>query len=482
MDRGRRRRPGRAQSSVIGVVLIIGMTLAAASAVVMFGSAALDEGNHQSQVGQAEQAMTQFDSRAAQVALGESTVQTVRVGGANGQYSIDPEAGHVTIVHENRTGDGEEDVIYSKSLGTVDYTLGDTVISYQGGGVWRSDGSGSSMVSSPEFHYRDATLTFPIIRVSGEGNGAGDISARVSRSGPPNPVFPRDENYPDSGPVMENPISSGTMKVTVQSQYCGGWKRYFESRTDGNVTSCTDGNVTAEIYSIGTQGEFPIANEPELTMRGVEDFAGGQFDLTFRVDQDGAGQNSGFNNFEWSMSAEEGDKQFEVYIEASDGQPDCSDGSPGDVPVNVVMYYSADGGENYETWQNDQDFTIECEGSEPVLRVDFLSSTEMSYTSADVYERGGKGQSLPRFRGDAESHKDSTSFDETTYPGDKGSENIDTLMQYYVVEMGDMNLNILEGNNAGISDASSGNILYTGDGRVITFLHITENNVTVELD
>lgn len=479
----RRFRRVRAQSSVLGIVLILGLTLTVASGIVVLGSAVLEGSQQRSQVGQAEQALTQFDSRAAQVALGESNAQTVRIGRSGGDYRVRPDAGHVTITHVNHTNT-ENETIHEGPLGALVYTQGDTEIAYQGGGVWRRNGDdgGATMVSSPEFHYRAATLTFPIVRVVGDDAASGDVTARVDRTRPPRDVFPNaSAEYDNTTKPYLNPVENGTMLVTVRSDYCEGWRNYFESRTDGEVSDCQDGEVTAEIVSVGTQGEFGIANNPELNVRGVEDLQ--ELVLEFRVYDDG-GQQSDFNNFRWSMAAEEGDKQLEFFIyNKGGGGLDCDDNPDDTMNASVEIYYSDDPEGNYSTWVNGDDkddFQVVCDDGDEYLKVDLLSDAPMTYEESSEYSGGGNNNDLPVFKGDAETFEDPTTFDGGEVNASE-QEPIKNVTKFYMDQLGDADFAIQEENAAGISDDSTGRIVYDGGGRVITYLHVTENEVEIEL-
>lgn len=277
MDRRRTRDPGRAQSSVIGVVLIIGMTLAAASAVVMFGGAAMDDGRQQSEIGQAEQAMTQFDSRTAQVALGDSDVQTVRLGQNGGQYRVEPDEGRIVLTHENRTSPGSVEEIYNDTLGAFVYEKNGVEIAYQGGGVWRKDNGRSALVSPPEFHYRSGTLTLPIVKTNGTGSAAGSAQARVAKQGQSRPVFPNASDNYDGHPQIEygNPLPNGSVYVEIESKYCEGWQSYFESRTEGGIQeTCSEdreGTVRLEL-AVPFEGTF----EDEVVVSSDYEQSGGK--------------------------------------------------------------------------------------------------------------------------------------------------------------------------------------------------------------
>ena len=238
----------RAVTSPIGIVIILGITLTAAVGIVVFGAAAFESSQSDTRIGQAELAMTQFDSRAAQVALGSSSGKTVTLG--EGDYTVDESAGTVNITHIEYNQEDNQTLLKTTELGAVIYEHDGTTIAYQGGGVWRQDGDGvPQMVSPPEFHYRDRTLTFPIVTVVGTANRAGDTSARISR-GSTTDVFPRDEDYDDGSP-MANPTANGSVLVTIESEYCAGWQSFFESRSDGGIEEgCDQGDQNVVVVDL----------------------------------------------------------------------------------------------------------------------------------------------------------------------------------------------------------------------------------------
>jgi hypothetical protein len=483
-------RHDRAQTSPLSVLLILSITLTAAAVIVVFGGAALEGVQQESQVGQAEQAMTQFDSRAAQVALGDSSSQNVNIGQQNGNYRVDEDAGAIRIYHENYTA-GQTEYIYGSetdwvSLGSVVYQGQNTQIAYQGGGVWRQDDSGSAtMISPPEFHYRRATLTFPLIRVNGTDSTAGRTRARITRVETATGIYPDPgQHYDDdtSKPEYLNPVQEGNMTVEIRSEYCEAWRTYLAERTEGEVTECDSNNtVTARLVTLGTQGNFDVIKGSTLTVRGQEeDDPLNEFELHFESDS-----NSGFNNFEWKMSNDDGaEKQFEIYIEATEGDGDG-------VPVHMHLYYSEDGGDTYQSWtlssSNSDAFTINGSKEDATLTVDLLNESRKAvyedFGNYNLGQGGGSGAG-PTFSSDGGSFSGSESFNGSTY-SEGDTVPLDTVIQYYFGQAGDLDLTIDERQqgNAGLDpDGSSGRIMYGGGGRVVTYLHITENRIRVELD
>ncbi|MFB6081648.1 MAG: hypothetical protein ABEJ67_02385, partial [Halanaeroarchaeum sp.] len=255
----------RGQSQTVGVVLILALTILSVGAIATFGTTAIDRTQQTVDVQSVEHAMSQLDSEASLVALSRADQQSIDLGsGRRGTYTVRPDAGHVTITHLNHTNDGDDEVIYDASLGEVRYRTGETVIAYQGGGVWRKQaGNGSVMVSAPEFHYRQATLTLPIIRIEGDGSVAGAATADISDGKPGVQIYPnRSRHYPITNRPFVNPVQNGTIQIDIQSEYYQGWGAYFRSRTDGNVTVYHE-NQTARLVlvSTGLDGAFNMPLE-----------------------------------------------------------------------------------------------------------------------------------------------------------------------------------------------------------------------------
>ncbi|WP_276272425.1 DUF7289 family protein [Haloarcula litorea] len=239
--RGNRRVTNRGQSGPLGLVLVLALVVASTTAVVVVGAEAITATQSQLDVERTEKTMTQFDSQAALVALGQSNVQQVALPAAgDSNYEVRGDVGWMNITYTNATGNVT--TIRNSTLGAVVYDSDGTVIAYQGGGVWRTDADGEAvMISPPEFHYRSRTLTLPLVTVSGDGTiqGRATITHNDTIQYFPDPA--RDD-------ALRNPLNGSEINVTVQSDYYRAWGNYFEERTDGTVTyDHPNETVTAEL-------------------------------------------------------------------------------------------------------------------------------------------------------------------------------------------------------------------------------------------
>ena len=232
----------RGVSSVLGIVLLLAIVLGGTAVVVTVGGTALEDTRGQLDVARAEKALTQFDSRSAMVALGGTSRQGVDLAsGVSDGYSVDDSVGWMNVsVVDTSTTPTETLTVVNTTLGAARYENGETTIAYQGGGVWKRTEGGATMLSPPEFHFRDATLTLPIITV--DGSPTLGSSATVEKGEPMSIRYPN----ATTDPLFVNPLEQGRVNVTVHSDYYRAWGRYFEQRTSGTV-AYDDDNETARI-------------------------------------------------------------------------------------------------------------------------------------------------------------------------------------------------------------------------------------------
>jgi hypothetical protein len=229
----------RGQSQVLGTVLLIGLVLSGASAVVLVGGPALSGVQGDAETSRIEAELTYIDSQAAHVALGDSDSQVVNLEETySGDMSV-TDAGQVWLV----TDDGTE--ILNESLGAVVYEGDRTTIAYQGGGVWRGTGTETRAVSRPEIHFREGTLTFPLITVVDGGESASPGKIRLE---PGNREF-------DLGPGF---VEGTQVSLVVHSEFYQGWADYMESRAEGSVTELDhDENVAViDLGQLTIDGDF----------------------------------------------------------------------------------------------------------------------------------------------------------------------------------------------------------------------------------
>jgi hypothetical protein len=217
----------RAQSETLGFILLFSIVILGAGVVLIFGAVAVADSQQSLSGDRAEKVLTQMDSEISMVALGRTNSQEMEFKRSDReQFSVNASAGTINIT---TVGSGPDTVILpDTNLGAVVFERSETKITYQGGGVWRSDsGDGSAMISPPEFNYRDQTLTLPLVTISGDKSLSGN--AVIRKDGPSR------SHFPNATKGLSNPLEDEIVQVTVESEYHLGWKTYFDERTEGDV-------------------------------------------------------------------------------------------------------------------------------------------------------------------------------------------------------------------------------------------------------
>ena len=265
----------RAQSSVIAVVLLVGLTVTGATAVFVIGSDALSETQRDANVDSAENALSQIDAKASRVAAGTNNTEVLTVADSgDGETRVDPNAGFVNVTMENETTGEVQDVLLNESLGRVVYEVDGEQIAFQGGGVWRKTGDGSRMISRPDVHYRgddqeSPTATIPLTLIEGENSTGDDLTISDNGTGLRFPI--RDDDN------RSNPILEGRINMTIQSEYYLAWGDYLEQLTGGIADYDHDENEVSIVLVSPRdreniqQGLFQTGTDTDLVVSGTGD-------------------------------------------------------------------------------------------------------------------------------------------------------------------------------------------------------------------
>jgi len=227
---GRREDDRRGVSSPIAIVLILGIVVVGSSVALVGAATVIGDSQRQLDANRAEKTLSQLDSQVSLVGLGNARTQRTALSSVQDEaYDLRPDSGWMNVTITNVTDDSTR-TMFNATMGAVVYENDDRSVAYQGGGVWRGDRDGAFMVSPPEFHYRDATLTLPLVTVNGDRSLSGTVN--IQRNGSTAQHFPNTTRDTD----WQNPLDNGLVNVTVHSEYYRAWGSFWEQRTDGDVS------------------------------------------------------------------------------------------------------------------------------------------------------------------------------------------------------------------------------------------------------
>lgn len=282
----------RAQSELIGFVLLFALVIAVSLTVVVAGGTLLSDARADTTTESAQLSMTEFQSAASSIASEEAASERITFAqqsgtssanevvsgsdasaksGNSGDVTVDRGAGQISItVKDASDGTGPTNVL-SEELGIIYYQNDGQKVAYQGGGVFRQNtgNDGSSMVSPPDFQYQykngNPTLRIPLTTVeqaSGDGGSYEDGITLQKASPALQPSEPTD---------IPNRLENGDwIEITVTSEYYRAWGEMFEERTGGTVTYPGTNTVKLRLEAPTVQGPVQgpvLATGPSVDLR-----------------------------------------------------------------------------------------------------------------------------------------------------------------------------------------------------------------------
>nr|WP_245250122.1 hypothetical protein [Methanolobus bombayensis] len=366
--------------------MILALTITSVSVIFLYGVPTIYEMEDIANAQKVEQAFTVLDSRTSKVALGESPSQTtslsmmagdLKVNGNNESYnsskiviiSVDINATWYNSYKNNRHRWGSwksytsnpEMNEFNASMGSIVYRDNDRIIGYEGGGVWSKYPTGKSvMISPPEFHYNGETLTLPVMRVQGDSlhSGKSDVDITVSSNNMPVVLYPD----PGSDNRRTNPLTSDKVIIYIKSDFYNAWADYANTLAYATATT-DDYNSTAvvELEVIPAMGKdslksaFKVGSVNPSNPEPIYNFS---FDLEARASQ-------GLNPSNYQITATSGTKTL-TYTLAKKG---------GANQLLLDVEYEDTSVGSVETWEHNGIFVVNGAKDDQSSTVDLLSKT-----------------------------------------------------------------------------------------------------------
>ena len=477
-----------AVSPVIGIIIMLGLTILSISTLLIYSVPTIGELEDMAKAQKVEQAFTVFDSRTSKVALGESPIQTTYVSLMGGMVNVngDQDAyneSKIVIVTIDISNPSYSDFMndryrwrswepyvgvggfdeFNCSLGSIEYSLDDRIIAYEGGGVWSKYPTGSTiMISPPEFHYNGETLTLPLMKINGRSgvSGTGDVGVSISSDNMPIVLFP---NTTMSGNRV-NPLEADKVIIYIKSEFYDAWANYANSQAYTSATvDAANNTAIIELDVIPPMGESTLTDAFKFGALNQTTPAP-IYNFSFNLEAENSDEN-GLNPSKYEIFASSGTKSL-VYTLAKKGGAD---------QLEMTVHYedTAAGADYIEHWDGLNEFIVDGSGSEQSSVVDFLDDTfDMEYNppnndGADPDFSWGPITSI------------STLPD--TVINDGATSSLYNLTQHYVKLLtadGSVIFSIDGGQQDPVDyEESTITLYYDGMPGAITYLHITKNDL-----
>ncbi|NHN48867.1 hypothetical protein G9464_14860 [Halostella sp. JP-L12] len=226
----------RAQSTVLAVVLLVGVVGTMSIGLVLMANASIENTQQAAEDDRIEQAFLSLDGHVDAVARSDNgTTRSVDLELSGNEGAVRKEGtGRIVVNTSNRSSP-----VIDQPLGAIEYESGETTLAYQAGAVWRNSGNDTTMVSRPDLDYRGRnTLTLPITSFEGDEHlSGGEVTIRKNRT---------------VSPLSEVTFVEGeTVTINITSQYYVGWEQYFRENVNDVAIQSVDHDENRVIVQLG---------------------------------------------------------------------------------------------------------------------------------------------------------------------------------------------------------------------------------------
>ncbi|MBU4373644.1 MAG: hypothetical protein KJ714_04230, partial [Euryarchaeota archaeon] len=153
------------------------------------------------------------------VVLGQAPSQSVELKMYGGTLSV---TGNSSINITARNSTDQNITLVDRQMRSIESTVGDTVVAYEGTGVWAKYPNGNAiLVYKPLITNQSDVLVIPIVTIGGASSTGGSGMSRVTVDGTPR---------------IEFRSNVSNVRINVTGDYTDGWCNYLK----GNVV-LTDG-------------------------------------------------------------------------------------------------------------------------------------------------------------------------------------------------------------------------------------------------
>ncbi len=221
-----------AVTEVLDFVVILGILVLSFSMIGVAGYPILKNAQDARYVENTKQSSVIMADNINKVALGQAPSKNMELKMYGGSITVAMDGTmNITANSTNlTTGYIEPTILVDDQLmGSIKNTVGDTVVAYQGTGVWVKYPSGIVLNAyKPLITNQSNVLVIPVVKIIGGYSMAGNGIARIRVEGEPK---------------IESYYNVNDITITITGDYISGWKNYFEDMSEMNwVIGSESGN------------------------------------------------------------------------------------------------------------------------------------------------------------------------------------------------------------------------------------------------
>lgn len=232
-------------TETLGFAILIAIAVASSTIVVGLSGGPINALSEQSNTAEATTSFSKIGATSVSTAFnGEGGQGTVNTNFAGPQDPIKVSEQSKVTIKSVDPSDGSETIIAEENMGYMSYQSAEDStqsVYYENGGVWKVNKDGSaSIVTPPEFHYREQTLTFPIIQLKAADS---EIHSSVEFN-----------HISTARTTQQISVADKEVHIIISSPVYKGWGAYFEENVDGvDITYDHNNNEVKIVLGLGGQ-------------------------------------------------------------------------------------------------------------------------------------------------------------------------------------------------------------------------------------
>ncbi len=211
-----------AVAEVVDYITLFGILLISFSALGLVGYPVLQSAQESRYIENTKLTFIVLAENFNKIALGQTPSQSMELKMYGGRFGVTGESSiTINATRFNTTIPGNEEItIYNQQMRSVENTVGDTVVAYEGTGVWIKYPNGFVQNAyKPIISNQSNMLVIPVINIVGVSSSGGSGINRVRAEG-----FSNIDFYGN--------VSNITL--TINSTYIDGWKDYYKNELSFN--------------------------------------------------------------------------------------------------------------------------------------------------------------------------------------------------------------------------------------------------------
>lgn len=235
-----------AVAEVVDFVTIVGILIISLSVIGLAGYPALRNAQEARYTENTKLSFVVMAENLNKIAIGQAPSKSVELKMYGGRLSVSMDS---TIKINVTNSTNQEITLFNSTLGSIQNSIGDTVVAYEGTGVWVKYPQGATLNAySPLITNYSGALVIPVVQISGNSSVGGNGLSRIRAEGSP-------------GVSFYNNVSNIT--ITIKGDYVAGWKDYFEninkmgwamsSSTGDTYTAILNTDKNIDIYILNTE-------------------------------------------------------------------------------------------------------------------------------------------------------------------------------------------------------------------------------------